>query len=102
MYATDTASSTQTGSRKGRPNHSIEFKLKLAQRAREAGISVSSLALGRRAGANSGQRAAAMYTLIGTTASTAWTRRLICGMCPRTLPRTPGEAQLRMPPGTGQ
>lgn len=39
MYTT-----AQSGSRKGRPNYPIDFKLRLAQRACEPGVSVSRLA----------------------------------------------------------
>jgi transposase len=45
MYTTDTTITTgQAGTRKGRPNYPAEFKLQLAQRACEPGVSVSRLA----------------------------------------------------------
>lgn len=45
MYTTDTTITTaQAGTRKGRPNYPAEFKLQLAQRSCEPGVSVSRLA----------------------------------------------------------
>jgi transposase len=45
MHTTDTTIvAAHTSSRKGRPNYPIEFKLHLAQRACEPGVSVSRLA----------------------------------------------------------
>jgi transposase len=47
MHTTDTTTTTmaaQASSRKGRPNYPAEFKLQLAQRACEPGVSVSRLA----------------------------------------------------------
>jgi len=41
---TTAPSSTQSGSRKGRPNYPTDFKLRLAQQACEPGVSVSRLA----------------------------------------------------------
>lgn len=41
---TTTLSTARAGSRKGRPNHPIDFKLRLAQQACEPGVSVSRLA----------------------------------------------------------
>jgi transposase len=42
----------QSGSRKGRPNYPIDFKLRLAQQACEPGVSVSHLALEHGVNAN--------------------------------------------------
>ena len=42
----------QSGSRKGRPNYPIDFKLRLAQQACEPGVSVSRLALDHGINAN--------------------------------------------------
>jgi len=45
MHTTDTTiAAAHTSSRKGRPNYPTEFKLQLAQRACEPGVSVSRLA----------------------------------------------------------